>query len=325
MGKGTEQRCCCSAASFFAVVDPVLSPASPQAEALSHLFVVTLFICAVIFVVVAALVLLCIAKFRAKPNDAEPRQIAGNETLEISWTAASILILTGLFVLTVQAMHVSDPAPDRPPDLTVIGHQWWWEARYPDGTVAANEIHIPVQSNLLLRVESADVIHDFWTPQLGRKMDMIPGHPNLLWIRADAPGDYLGTCAEYCGSEHAWMRILVVAQTPADFASWLARQRQPAPAPATAAERRGLEIFREKTCVNCHEIKGVDAGTSVAPDLTHFAGRTTIGSGVLENNPKSVQLWLADPQAVKPGCLMPDFHLEKDEVNALQAYLETTK
>jgi cytochrome c oxidase subunit 2 len=222
-------------------------------------------------------------------------------------------------------MHVSDPTPDRPPDLTVIGHQWWWEARYPDGTVAANEIHIPVQSNLLLNVESADVIHDFWVPQLGRKMDMIPGHPNMIWIRANAPGDYLGTCAEYCGAEHAWMRILVVAQTTADYKNWLARQRRPAPSPATDLERRGLQVFRDKTCVSCHEIKGVNPETSVAPDLTHFASRATLGSGVQENNPDTLRLWLEDPQLVKPDCHMPSFHLEKDEVSALTAYLETTK
>ncbi|HKI69968.1 MAG TPA: cytochrome c oxidase subunit II [Verrucomicrobiae bacterium] len=310
---------------LLAVVDPVLSPASPQAEALSRLFVITLFICAVIFVIVAALVLICIVKFRARPNDAEPEQIAGNERLEVSWTIGSVLILVVLFALTVHAIHISDPVPHRKPDLTIIGHQWWWEARYPNGVVAANEIHIPIRSNLLVRVESADVIHDFWVPQLGRKMDMIPGHPNEVWIRADTAGEYLGTCAEYCGAEHAWMRIHVEAQTAPDYEKWLARQRQPAPAPTTGLERDGLRIFRDRTCVNCHTIKGVDPDTSVGPDLTHFAARTTIGTGVLENNPGSLRLWLANPQIVKPGCHMPDFHLTKDEVNALAAYLETTK
>jgi cytochrome c oxidase subunit 2 len=306
-------------------MDPVLSPASPQAEALAHLFVVTLLICAVVFLIVAVLVALCIVKFRGKSGDAEPAQLAGNEKLEISWTLLSGLILVGLFVLTVHAMRLSDPAADRPPDLIVIGHQWWWEARYPDGTVAANEIHIPVGSNLLLRVESADVIHDFWVPQLGRKMDMIPGHPNPVWLRADMPGDYLGTCAEYCGDEHAWMRILVVAQTPPDFSAWLARQRQSASAPSTDGERRGLRIFQEKTCANCHEIKGVDPAISFAPDLTHLASRTTLGSGLMPNTLDNLQRWLTNPQAVKPGCHMPDFHLEKGDVADLAAYLATMK
>ena len=308
---------------MLAVWNPVLTPASPQARSLSHLFVVTLFICAVIFVIVTALVLICMVKFRRKPNDAEPRQIAGNQRLEISWTVGSILILVVLFVLTVQAMHVSDPVPGRPPDLTVISHQWWWEVRYPNGAVTANEIHIPIQSDLLVCLKSADVIHDFWVPQLGRKMDIIPGHPNLVWIRANTPGEYLGACAEFCGAEHAWMRIHVEAQTRAAYDKWLAQQERPAPAPATASEREGLRIFREKTCINCHTIKGVNSDIDVGPDLTHFAGRKTIGTGVLENNPAGLRRWLGNPQAVKPACHMPDFHLTKNEVNALEEYLET--
>jgi len=308
---------------FLAVFDPVLSPASPQADALARLFVVTLFVCAVILVIVSALVLLCIVRFRRKAGDNEPKQIDGNEKLEVSWTAASIVILIGLFTLTVRAMRIADPVPDREPDLTVIGHQWWWEVRYPDGTVGANEIHIPVQSNLLVRLESADVIHDFWVPQLGRKMDMVPGHPNLIWISANTPGEYLGACAEYCGAEHAWMRIQVDAQTATDYEKWLAQQRQSAQVPVSAAERRGFQIFREKTCINCHRIKGVNPDTSVAPDLTHFAERATIATGVLKNTPADLRFWLSNPQAVKPACHMPDFQLRQDEVEALAEYLKT--
>jgi cytochrome c oxidase subunit 2 len=325
MGAGMPKwRGGCSAVAA-AVVAPVFSPASPQAEALSHVFIITLLVCAGIFGIVAVLLTLCILRFRRKANDAEPAQIAGNERLEMSWTIASILILVGLFVLTVRAMNVSDPAPNRLVDLTIIGHQWWWEVRYPDGTVAANEIHIPTQSNLLIRVEAADVIHDLWVPQLGRKMDMIPGFPNLVWMRADAPGEYRGTCAEYCGAEHAWMLIHVIAQSPPDFANWLAEQKQSAVTPVFAEEKHGLELFRAKTCANCHAIKGTDADTSVAPDLTHFAGRATIGTGVATNDATGLRLWLANPQAVKPGCHMPDFKLMPDEVNALAAYLGTLK
>jgi cytochrome c oxidase subunit 2 len=310
-------------AGFLAVMDPVLSPASPQAAALSHLFVITLAVCGVIFGVVAVLLGLCLTRFR-RAGDGEPKQVTGNERLEISWTVASILILVGLFVLTVRAMEVSDPEADRAPDLVVIGHQWWWEVRYPSGAVAANEIHIPVGSNLLFRVESTDVIHDLWAPQLGRKMDMVPGHPNFLWLRADAPGEYLGTCAEYCGAEHAWMRVQVMAQTPADYTAWLASQQKPAQAPHSDLAQRGLKVFQAKTCGNCHAIKGVDAATSVAPDLTHFSGRTTIATGVITNSVENLRLWLANPQAVKPGCLMPDFHLDTNEIEALTAYLEST-
>jgi len=174
-------------------------------------------------------------------------------------------------------------------------------------------------------LEAADVIHDFWVPQLGRKMDMVPGHPNMIWISARTPGVYLGACAEYCGAEHAWMRIQVNAEAAAGYEKWLARQRQAAPVPSSPAESRGLQIFREKTCINCHTIKGVDPQTSVAPDLTHFAERVTIGSGVLKNTPAELRFWLSNPQTAKPACHMPNFQLTSDEVNAMAEYLETLK
>lgn len=310
---------------LLAVVDPVLTPASPQAEALSRLFVITLFVCAVIFVLVGALVFLCIIRFRRKEGDAEPKQIAGNEKLEVSWTVGSILILVVLFAFTVQAMHRSDPPVNRAPDFTVIGHQWWWEVRYPNGAVTANEIHIPTKTDLLIRLESADVIHDFWVPQLARKMDMIPGHPNHIWLRADAPGQYLGTCAEYCGAQHAWMRILVVAQPKDEFDQWLQNQNANASAPTSSLAQRGERVFREKTCVNCHAIKGVDAAINVAPDLTHFASRETIGAGVMTNTPENLTRWITNPQAIKTGCHMPNFHLTDEEVEALTQYLDTLK
>lgn len=317
--------CYFGADTFAVVVDPVLNPASPQAEALRHLFAVTLFVCGVIFLIVTTLVIICIVRFRRKADAPEPPQITGSQKLEITWTTLSILILVGLFVLTVHAMHASDPVTHRAPDLTVIGHQWWWEIRYPDGVMAANEIHIPIGKNLLMRVESADVIHDFWVPALGRKMDMVPGNKNQIWIRADKPGQYLGACAEYCGAEHAWMRILVVAQTPKDYQKWLAHQSEPAELSDPAANAEGLRIFEEKTCINCHTIKGVDPETSVAPDLTHLAGRQTLGAGVLPNTPGNLRRWLANTQAVKPGCHMPNFRLSDAEVEALARYLETLK
>lgn len=309
----------------FATLDPVLSPASPQARALSSLFVVTLLVCGVIFVIVMALVVTCILRFRRQPNSPEPKQVTGNEKLEITWTTLSILVLVGLFALTVHAMHVSDPPADQKPSFTVIGHQWWWEVRYPNGAVAANEIHIPVGSNLLVRVESVDVIHDFWVPELGRKMDMIPGNPNHIWIRADSPGEYLGACSEYCGAEHAWMRIRVVAQPPAEFREWVEQQRQPAPAPVTDEQRRGLRLFQDKTCVVCHTIRGVNQQISVAPELTHIASRETLGAGVALNTPVTLRRWIADPQLIKPGCYMPNFHLTDQQVNDLTQYLETLK
>ncbi len=304
-------------------VDPVFSPASPQAAALADVFARTLLVCAVIFILVAGLIIWCMLRYRRRPGGGEPKQTAGNEKLEVTWTAASILVLVWLFVLTVRAMNASDPPSDRPPDLAVIGHQWWWEVRYPNGAVTANEIHIPTGSNLLVRAGSADVIHDFWVPQLGRKIDTIPGRSNHTWLRADEPGEYLGACAEYCGAEHAWMRIRVVAEPPEEFAAWVGHQAEPAAGPATPAAIRGEAIFREQTCLNCHGIRGVTAETRVAPDLTHFADRETIGAGVLTNNVDNLTRWLKDPQRIKRGVHMPSFRLTTAEIDDLLASLET--
>jgi len=288
--------------NWFAVINPVLSPASPQARALSDLFVVTLIVCAVIFSIVTGLIAWCAVRFRKRDKAVEPRQEEGNTKLEVSWTLASVFVLIFLFVLTVQAMRISDPSVEREPDIAVIGHQWWWEVRYAGGTVTANEIHIPTQSDVLVRVDSADVIHSFWAPQLGRKMDAIPGHPNHLWIR-----------------------ILVVAQSPEEFRDWNSQQTPLAKAPVSPAALRGGQVFREKTCIQCHSIRGVNTNIQVGPDLTHFASRQTIGAGVLQNNATNLHRWLTNPQQIKPGCLMPDFHLTDTDVENLTAYLETLK
>ena len=310
---------------WFAAINPVLSPMSPQARALSNVFEVTLAVCGVIFLIVTGLIAWCVLRYRMSDPGVEPRQSGGNSKLEATWTLASVMVLIFLFVLTVQAMRISDAPMDREPDLTVIGHQWWWEVRYANGTVTANEIHIPTQSDMLVRVDSADVIHSFWVPQLGRKIDAIPGHLNHLWIRADQAGQYLGACAVFCGAQHAWMRILVVAQSPQEFGDWNAQQAPPAKAPSTPGGLRGEHVFLQQTCVGCHSIRGVNANTQVGPDLTHFASRQTIGAGVLENNAADVRRWLTDPQRIKPGCYMPDFHLTGSNVEDLAAFFETLK
>jgi cytochrome c oxidase subunit 2 len=182
----------------------------------------------------------------------------------------------------------------------------------------ANEIHIPVGKRLLVDFRSADVIHDFWVPALGRKIDIVPGHPNRLWIEADHGGTYLGACAEFCGNEHAWMRILVMADPPDEFAAWIKQQSAVPPKPVTADERRGAEIFRENICTNCHL-------RSVGPDLMHVASRRTLAAGALENTPANLAAWLHDPNNFKPGSNMPDFKLSADDLRALVAFLETQK
>ena len=195
---------------------------------------------------------------------------------------------------------------------------------YPSaGVVTANEIHIPVGRQLLLRLESADVIHDFWVPALTRKMDMVPGHPNHIWLAADQPGMYTGACAEFCGVQHAWMRLLIIAHAPAEFDAWLEQQRQPAPHVGTTVEQRGRHLFEQLTCVNCHTIAGTGLSPRIAPDLTHLASRRTLGAGVLENTPSNLARWLHNPQAIKPGSHMPQVLLSEAQVQDLTAYLET--
>jgi cytochrome c oxidase subunit 2 len=297
------------------------NPVSSQALAISNLFILVLIIGMVILAIVTSLVIYASIRYRSRPGEGEPRQTFGNRTLEISWTAAPALLLAVLLAFTIYTMQVADPtvlAGQEQPDLVIIAHQWWWEVHYPKtGVTTANEIHIPAGTRLLTRIESADVIHDFWVPQLGRKMDAIPGHPNHIWLEADKPGTYLGTCAEYCGLEHAWMRIRVIAQTQDQFKAWEQQQLQTPTFTGEAAV--GEQLYMSMPCVNCH----VDQ--PIGPDLTHFGDRETIGTGVLENTPDNLAKWLRNPQAVKPGVHMPNLNLTDVEIKALVAYLEASK
>lgn len=304
----------------------MFQPHSPLAQAIANLFILTLVIAVGVVVLIAVLVILAWVRFRQRgPQDDEPAQISGHVRLETAWTVAPALLLSVLLVLTVSAMRASDPpvtAQDQP-DLAIIGHQWWWEIGYPKAAITtANEIHLPVGQRQLLRLQSADVIHDFWVPDISRKMDLNPDGPNFLWIEADTPGIYQGACAEYCGNQHAWMRFQVIVQPPAEYAAWLKGQQQPPPA-AAGNLQRGAQIFQQRTCISCHVIGTV--GRPVGPDLTHFASRATLGAGIRPNTPDNLAEWLKDPQAVKPGILMPNLRLPADEIRDLVTYLEALK
>jgi cytochrome c oxidase subunit 2 len=309
--------------SFLGVAIGPFEPRSPQATAIAHLFESALLICGAVFLLVAVLVVYCVFRFRAN-GATEPRQVAGNTRLEIAWTVAPVLVLTWLLVLTSRAMSASDPPVDRDADVTIIGHQWWWEARYPSGIVTANEIHIPTGKALVVRLESADVVHDFWVPELGRKMDATPGRAGSLWIEADQSGTYAGACAEYCGLEHAWMRILVVAETPANFAEWQRHELAPPRPPSGELALHGAALFGAMTCIKCHSIGGISSAR-FAPDLTHLAERSTLGAGVFANTPADLSRWLTDPQAIKAGCHMPNAQLTDTQVRAFVAYFETLR
>ena len=301
------------------------NPNSPQALAVSNLFWGSLVIAAIIFAIVAGLVFYAVVRFRHRGETEEPPQIQGNNRLEVTWTAIPAVILVGIFVVTVPTMRIADPpVRGQQPDLVVVGHQWWWEVRYPkSGVVTANEIHIPTDRQILVQLEAADVIHNFWAPELGIKRDMIPGKTNYIWIAADNPGTFGGACSEYCGQHHAWMRLLVMAHPQAEFEAWEQQQLQAPPAPSDGQIEAGARIFQERTCVNCHMIG--TTGVAVGPDLTHVASRETLGAGIIENTPENLAKWIADPQDIKPGSYMPDLQLSEEEVRDLVAYMETLK
>ncbi|MGE5446269.1 MAG: cytochrome c oxidase subunit II [Ignavibacteriales bacterium] len=310
------------------LISSPFNPSSPQALSIANLFYLALIISAFIFIIVTGSLIYIMVRYRSRPGDGEPKQVLGERKLEITWTVVPLLMLIFLFAYTAYTMHRADPSPEshQQPDLVVIGHQWWWEVHYPQsGVVTANEIHLPIGKRFLVLLKSEDVIHDFWVPQLARKMDTVPGHPNTIWLEADRAGIYLGACSEYCGTQHAWMRIRVIARLQSDFDLWQQEQLHVPTTPTVGEAARGAQIFQERTCANCHAIAGTRADARIGPDLTHLRDRQTIGAGVIENTPSSLAKWLANTQSVKPGSLMPNMRLSDSEVNALVAYLEGLK
>ena len=306
----------------------VFDPFSRETAAISHLFTIVLLICGGILAIVVVMVGAGLFCFRHRPGAADPPPYFGNRRLEIAWTVGPILIVIWLFALTASGMRESDPAlpPDREPDIVVIGHQWWWEVRYvKSGVVTANEIHLPAGSRWLVRLESADVIHDFWVPALARKIQLIPGQTNDIWLEAQVPGRYRVSCVEFCGVEHAWMLGAVIVEPPAAFAAWLGKEAESATNAEMGPARNGWKIFTAMTCINCHSLRGVSIRSGAAPDLTNLGGRTILGAGVLTNSERNLALWLKNPQAIKPGCLMPDLKLTAAQADDLANYLENPK
>ncbi len=304
----------------------VLSPASPFSAAISGLFDLTFWISLAILVAVATAITWFIVRFRHRPGAPPPPQIHGHPSAELVLTGVPLLIVAVVFAVSLHAMTTADPATDgRTPEIVVIGHQWWWEVRYPgSGVVTANEIHIPAGRPVLVELRSADVIHDFWVPELARKIDMTPGAPRRIWLSADSAGIFGGACAEFCGTEHAWMRIRVVADSAAAFQRWLASNAQPQPAaPSDSLVARGRAVFATRSCGACHTgPDGDGGGTDAGPDLAHLRLRATLGAGALDNTPANLVRWIADPDAVKPGVLMPKVDLSSGDLAALVAYLE---
>jgi cytochrome c oxidase subunit 2 len=314
-------------------VTNIFKPLSTPAQAIHELSLLALAICAGIFLVVAGLLAYIVLRFRERPQDEgrEPPQVYGSNQIELAWTVIPILIVLVLFLATARTIYDVQGAvpPASTVNVTVVGHQWWWEIRYPElGIVTANEMHVPVSEPsqrrpTFLKLESVDVAHSFWVPQLAGKTDVIPNRENRMWIEPLQTGIYVGNCAEYCGMQHAHMMLRVIVHSAEEFTKWVAEQKQP-PADDPQA-RAGRDVFLSTSCINCHTIKGTQARGTFGPDLTHLMSRETLGAGTVPNTAEKLRDWVRNPQSIKEGCNMPNMQLTDTELNQIVAYLANLK
>ncbi len=257
---------------------------------------------------------------RRREEDASRNK--GNLKIEIIWTAIPAVIVTVLFVLTVITTERIN-VPKSGADFTAIGRQWWWDFRYPDlGFNAPNEVYVPVDRQVDIRIESADVVHSFWVPQMGGKVDMIPGHINHIHFVPLTAGSYLGECAEFCGVQHGNMRFLFEVVSLEEYSEWVRRQQEPAAEPTSAAAVAGRGVTASVGCGSCHVIRGTTMSGTFGPDLTHFGSRQGIAAYTLPNTPENLLLWIQDPQGVKPESNMPNVPLPLQQQREIVAYLE---
>jgi cytochrome c oxidase subunit 2 len=300
-------------AAFGQTVHPVgniFDVQATPAESIYRLSMSALAVCAAIFVVVAGLLAFTIVRFRRRTDDSrEPAQVYGSNRIELAWTVIPILIVLVLTMATARSVVAiqNKRIPAEALQVTVIGHQWWWEFRYPNlGVVTANELHVPVSTAAkpaltFLKLESADVAHSFWVPQLSGKTDLIPNRTNSMWIDPRQEGTFLGNCAEFCGMQHANMLLRVIVESPPDFEKWAAAQKLDASYDSRLEAARAS--FLSLSCINCHTVSGTPASGTFGPDLSHLMSRTALGSGVIPNTPENLRAWVKEPQAIKTRML----------------------
>jgi cytochrome c oxidase subunit 2 len=314
-----------------------------------------------VFVLVEGVLIYAIFRFRGKPGDPEPHQTHGNTTVEIIWTVIPALILAAIAVPTVRAIFQTNAIPAKDAlTIEVVGHQWWWEFRYPEFNITtANEIHVPVGRTVSLRMASADVIHSFWVPQFAAKRDVFANRESRLWFKAEVAGEYPAQCAEFCGIQHGRMAYRIRAQQPEEFQAWVAHMQTLGPksaagaAPAagqkavatgaggvtTASQgatvqqpqvpaaqgpeyAAGEKLFTAKGCIGCHSLQAVNAPKGmVGPNLANVGARSYIAAGTLKNTDENLAHWIRDPQGIKKGVLMPNLGINETDAKALVAYL----
>jgi cytochrome c oxidase subunit 2 len=287
-------------------------------------------IAAFVFVIITVLLLLVVVRSRRSQLAAD---IASHKDRRaITWVLIGGAVIPVVVLLIVMTLSVITEKTIAAPNngslnIEIVGHRWWWEVHYPDRDITtANDVHIPINQPVLLRVTSADVIHSLWIPQLNGKFDMIPGQTNTVSVQATTVGSYRGECAEFCGMQHAHMAFIVVAEEPDQFDKWAAKQAEPAAnldARSDAMVFEGQQTFLGSSCVYCHTVKGTNASGTLGPDLTHLASRATIGAGILPNTPGNLAGWIINAQAIKPGNFMPPMDLDSDQLQAILAYFQT--
>lgn len=309
----------------------MFAPAGPYAHRIALLGWGMIIAATIIFVAVLYLMLAGLWRRRhatvASESD-QPTPFASAERWVLGGgMLMPILVLAGVFLATLGTLRAEGHLDEQAAlTVQVVGHQWWWEIRYPGAAfVTADEIHIPLGQPVRLTLRSADVIHSFWVPQLNGKTDLIPGQENTMFLEASTAGAYRGQCAEFCGMQHAQMAFSVVAESPRAYLAWVNRQRQSAPIPTDSVQLAGRRAFSAHSCSFCHTIRGAGASGTVGPDLTHIASRLTIAGGALQNTPATLGGWIANPDRIKPGTRMPAVPMSGGDLNAIVQYLETLK
>ena len=307
----------------------IVSPRSPQTGDIRTLWWVMLAVATLVFA--GAVMMLALGWVRRRQEglpfltkwDREP---VAQTLVVIFGIGIPVVVLVVLFAASdVYLVDKTSPPSPASTQMTVqvIGHQWWWEIRYPGtSAVTANEIHIPTDTRVNVVATTADVIHSFWVPQLARKIDEVPGRSNRVLLYTARASTYRGQCAEFCGLQHANMSLYVVAQPRATFRAWLANMSASA-RPASADTAPGARLFAASQCASCHQIRGTAARGTVGPDLTHVHARSTLAALTIPDRPSDLERWIADPQRVKPGNRMPDLGLPPGQVAQIAAYLDS--
>lgn len=298
---------------------------------ITSLFNLTFWIAVVIFFLVEGALLVIIFRYRRRPAETgPPAQTHGSTPLELTWTIIPVVILGAIAIPTLRDIQYLADTPDDALVVNVTGQQWWWAFDYPEqGVVTADEMVVPVDRPVKVVLQSKDVIHSFWVPNLAGKTDVIPSkNPkqklNHMWFNAREAGTYQGQCAEFCALSHAKMKFAVRAVPESEFNTWVQAQKQPA-ATMTGQALQGQQTFNGLPCIACHTVNGTAAQGKVGPDLTHFASRPKFAGNWLDNTPQNLRDWLADPASIKPGSKMPNYNLNEQQIADLIAYLQALK